>query len=107
MESLPQVLSSTQRLCGFLNLASTLAGMNMDAIVRLGHILKDMAAAGPNGIACAKFVAFCNAPEDNPFYGRGLPRRGRGRRGPERGHQRAGRGAGGGGQAPPTPTSPS
>jgi len=67
MESLPQVLSSTQRLCGFLNLASTLAGMNMDAIVRLGHILKDMAAAGPNGIACAKFVAFCNAPEDNPF----------------------------------------
>ena len=67
MESLPQVLSSTQRLCGFLNLASTLAGMNMDAIVRLGHILKDMASAGPNGIACAKFVAFCNAPEDNPF----------------------------------------
>ena len=67
MESLPSVLGSTQRLCGFLNLASTLAGMNMDAIVRLGHILKDMACAAPKGLACAKFVAFCNAPEDNPF----------------------------------------
>lgn len=67
MESLPQVLGGTQRLCGFLNLATTLAGMNMDAIVRLGHILKDMAAAADKGIACAKFVAFCNAPEDNPF----------------------------------------
>ncbi|BEQ14827.1 PFL family protein [Desulfoferula mesophila] len=67
MESLPEVLGSTQRLCGFLNLASTLAGMNMDAIARLGHILKDMAAAADNAVACAKFVAFCNAPEDNPF----------------------------------------
>jgi hypothetical protein len=67
MESLPAALSSTNRLCGFLNLASTAAGINMDAIARLGHILKDMAAAAPMGIACAKFVAFANAPEDNPF----------------------------------------
>ncbi|MCB2226129.1 MAG: PFL family protein [Desulfarculaceae bacterium] len=67
MESLPQVLGNTQRICGFLNLASTKAGMNLDAIARLGHILKDMAAAADKGIACAKFVAFANAPEDNPF----------------------------------------
>jgi len=67
MEALPQALGSTQRLCGFLNLASTSAGMNMDAIARLGHILKDMAAAAPLGLACAKFVAFANAPSDNPF----------------------------------------
>ena len=67
MESLPEALGTTQRICGFLNLASTAAGMNLDAIARLGHILKDMAAAAPLGIACAKFVAFANAPEDNPF----------------------------------------
>lgn len=67
MESLPQVLGQTQRLCGFLNLASTAAGLNLDAIARLGRILKDMAAAAPKGLACAKFVAFANAPEDNPF----------------------------------------
>ena len=67
MESLPQVLGSTERLCGFLNLASTKAGMNLDAIARLGHILKDMAVAADKAIACAKFVAFANAPEDNPF----------------------------------------
>lgn len=67
MESLPETLSATERICGFLNLASTAAGLNLDAIARLGHILKDMAAATENSIACAKFVAFANAPEDNPF----------------------------------------
>ncbi len=67
MESLPQALATTSRLCGFLNLASTSAGINMDAIARLGHILKDMAGASENALACAKFVAFANAPEDNPF----------------------------------------
>jgi len=67
MESLPRALSVTQRLCGFLNLATTRAGMNLDAIARLGELLLEMAAAAPQGIACAKFVAFANAPEDNPF----------------------------------------
>jgi uncharacterized protein (UPF0210 family) len=67
MESLPEALGNTARLCGFLNLASTKAGMNLDAIARLGHILKDMAQAAEMGLACAKFVAFANAPEDNPF----------------------------------------
>jgi uncharacterized protein (UPF0210 family) len=67
MESLPQVLNNTERICGFLNLASTVAGMNFDAIARLGHLLLKMAHGSENGIACAKFVAFANAPEDNPF----------------------------------------
>jgi len=67
MESLPVCLSQTQRICGFLNLASSAAGMNLDAVARTGELLKDMAAATPNAIACAKFVAFANAPEDNPF----------------------------------------
>lgn len=67
MEALPEVLCCTERLCGFINLASTKAGMNMDAINRMGHILKDMALGAPKGIACAKMVSFANAPEDNPF----------------------------------------
>ena len=67
LESLPQTLSQTERVCGFANMASTSAGLNLDAVARLGHLLKDMAAASENGIACAKFVAFANAPEDNPF----------------------------------------
>lgn len=67
MESLPRALGATERLCGFLNLATTRAGMNLDAIAHLGELLLDMARAAPQGIACAKFVAFANAPEDNPF----------------------------------------
>ncbi len=67
INALPEVLCQTQRLCGFVNLASTKAGMNMDAIARMGQVLKDMAAGAPKGIACAKLVCFANAPEDNPF----------------------------------------
>jgi uncharacterized protein (UPF0210 family) len=67
LESLPQVLSRTERLCAFANLASYRAGMNMDAVRQVGCLLKEMAAASPKAIACAKFVAFANAPEDNPF----------------------------------------
>lgn len=67
MEALPVCLSQTNRICGFLNLASTSAGMNLDAVARLGHVLKDMAATSDDALACAKFVAFANAPEDNPF----------------------------------------
>jgi hypothetical protein len=67
MESLPRALNDTSRLCGFLNLASTSAGLNLDAVSRLGELLLKMAHGSDNGIACAKFVAFANAPEDNPF----------------------------------------
>ncbi|MCB2185795.1 MAG: PFL family protein [Deltaproteobacteria bacterium] len=67
MEALPAALGETSRLCGFLNLASTRAGLNLDACARLGRLLPKMAAAAPQGLACAKFVAFANAPEDNPF----------------------------------------
>lgn len=67
MESLPEVLSKTERVCGFLNLGSTAAGMNLDAVIALGQILKEVAEKSGNGIGCTKFVAFVNAPEDNPF----------------------------------------
>lgn len=67
MESIPEALAQTQRVCGFLNLASTLAGMNMTAISDFGHTLKKLAANTKNGIGCAKIAVFANVPEDNPF----------------------------------------
>lgn len=65
--SLPEVLSSTERVCAFLNVASTVSGMNMDAVISLGKTLKEIARKTRNGIGCARFVVFANAPEDNPF----------------------------------------
>jgi len=67
MDSLPDMLSSTERVCAFLNVASTVSGMNMDAIIKIGNILKDIAGKTDNGIGCTKFAVFSNAPEDNPF----------------------------------------
>ena len=67
IEALPQALAKTQRICGFLNLASTRAGINMNAVARMGHIIKDLAGRAPNGIGCAKIAVFANVPEDNPF----------------------------------------
>ncbi len=67
IDAIPEALSKTQRVCGFLNLASTLAGINMDAIVKVGHVIKDLAHRSENGIGCAKIAVFANVPEDNPF----------------------------------------
>ncbi len=67
MDSIPEALSQTQRLCGFLNMASTAAGMNMTAIAAFGEILKQLARRTKNGIGCAKIAVFANVPEDNPF----------------------------------------
>jgi len=65
--SLPEMLSSTERVCAFLNVGSTVSGMNMDAVIRLGKTLKEIASRTENGVGCARFVVFSNAPEDNPF----------------------------------------
>ncbi len=67
INAIPEALSKTKRVCGFLNLASSIAGMNMTAIEKVGHVLKDLAAASKNGIGCAKIAVFANVPEDNPF----------------------------------------
>ncbi len=69
MEALPEALSSTERVCASVNVASTKAGINMDAIARMGEIIRDTAyRTRDNGsIGCAKLVVFANAPEDNPF----------------------------------------
>ena len=67
INAIPQALTQTQRVCGFLNLASTRAGINMTAVAKFGHTLKKLAAAGKDGIGCAKIAVFANVPEDNPF----------------------------------------
>ena len=69
IEALPDVMATTRRVCSSVNVASTRAGINMDAVLRMGHIVKRTAEAtkGERGIGCAKLVVFANAPEDNPF----------------------------------------
>ena len=69
LDSIPEALSSTERLCGSVNAATTRAGINMDAVARVGSVIKDAAELTRDrfGIACAKFVCFANAVEDNPF----------------------------------------
>jgi len=69
LNSIPEALSSTQRLCSSVNAATTRAGINMDAVAHVGKIIKEAAerTRDQGGIACAKFVCFANAVEDNPF----------------------------------------
>ena len=67
--SIPEVLSTTERLCSSVNVGSTRAGINMNAVREMGEIIKKTAAltADTDGLGCAKLVVFCNAVEDNPF----------------------------------------
>jgi uncharacterized protein (UPF0210 family) len=67
IDAIPSALSQTKRVCGFLNLASTRAGINMNAVERFGYTLKDLAARTKDGIGCTKIAVFANVPEDNPF----------------------------------------
>lgn len=69
MMSLPQALSETEKVCSSVNVGSTKAGINMDAVALLGKMIRKTAevTADRECIGCAKFVALCNAPEDNPF----------------------------------------
>jgi len=69
MDSIPEVLSQTQRVCSSINVASTKAGINMEAIMRLGGLIKEAALKTKerSGFACAKLCIFANIPEDNPF----------------------------------------
>jgi uncharacterized protein (UPF0210 family) len=69
IDSIPEALSTTERLCSSLNVATTRAGINMDAVRRVGSLIKEAAerTREQGGLACAKFVCFANAVEDNPF----------------------------------------
>jgi len=67
--SIPEALAVTDRVCSSVNVASTRAGINMDAVRWMGEIIKEAAArtADRDGFGCAKLVVFANAVEDNPF----------------------------------------
>ncbi len=69
IESIPYALAATERVCSSVNVASTKAGINMDAVRQMGGIVKQTAelTAHKGGIGCAKLVVFANAVEDNPF----------------------------------------
>ncbi|WP_434511264.1 PFL family protein [Desulfitobacterium sp. AusDCA] len=67
--SIPQALAETDFVCSSVNIGSTKAGINMDAVYKMGQTVLESArlTADKDGIAAAKLVVFCNAPEDNPF----------------------------------------
>ncbi|MDR1862568.1 MAG: DUF711 family protein, partial [Treponema sp.] len=69
VDSIPRALAATERVCASVNVASTKSGINMDAVRRMGEVIKAAAqeTAGRDGLGCAKLVVLCNAPEDNPF----------------------------------------
>ena len=69
IESIPEALSSTKKICSSINVASSKAGINMDAVLKMSKIIKETAnlTAKEDGIGAAKLVCFCNAPNDNPF----------------------------------------
>lgn len=69
MDSIPQALAETQRVCSSVALGTTRAGINMDAVRRFSEIVLATAAATAEqgGLGCAKLVCFCNPVEDNPF----------------------------------------
>lgn len=69
VESIPEALAVTERVCSSVNVATTKAGINMDAVTDMGRIIKELAdkTQDKGAFGCAKLVVFANAPEDNPF----------------------------------------
>ncbi|QIB69095.1 PFL family protein [Aminipila butyrica] len=69
IESIPRALAETDFVCSSVNVGTTKAGINMDAVKLMGRIVKEAAEATKENqcIGAAKLVVFCNAPEDNPF----------------------------------------
>ena len=69
IRSIPKALAETELICSSVNVGSTKTGINMDAVRLLGDIIKEAAELTKerDSLGCAKFVALCNAPDDNPF----------------------------------------
>lgn len=69
IDAIPEALSVTERVCSSVSIGTTKSGINMDAVRKMGTIIKDAAerTKDQNGLACAKLVVFCNPVEDNPF----------------------------------------
>ena len=67
--SIPEALARTELVCSSVNVGSTRAGINMDAVAQMGRVIKETAhlTRDRDGLGCAKLVVFCNAVEDNPF----------------------------------------
>lgn len=69
IQSIPEALAVTERVCSSVNLGSTKTGINMDCVREMGEIIKQAAqlTADRDALGCAKLVVFCNVPGDNPF----------------------------------------
>ncbi len=69
LHSIPEVLAETEKLCASVNVGSTRAGINMNAVREMGSIIKETAqkTKDRDGLGCAKLVVFANAVDDNPF----------------------------------------
>lgn len=69
INSIPQALACTERVCSSVNVGSTKTGINMDAVKLMGEIVRKTAeyTKEQDSLGCAKLVVFCNAPDDNPF----------------------------------------
>lgn len=69
IKAIPEALARTERVCSSVNIGTSRAGINMDAVKTMGEVIKTTAekTADAGGIGCAKLVVFCNVPEDNPF----------------------------------------
>jgi uncharacterized protein (UPF0210 family) len=69
IDSIPEALAVTEYVCSSVNLGSTKTGINMDAVRRMGQVIKETAemTKEQDSLGCAKLVVFCNAPDDNPF----------------------------------------
>lgn len=67
--SIPEALATTDIVCSSVGIGSTKAGINMDAVAEMGHVVKETArlTADRDALGCAKLVIFCNPVEDNPF----------------------------------------
>ena len=69
IDAIPEALSKTTKVCSSVNVATTKAGINMDAVKKMGEVVKETAylTRDNDSIGCAKLVVFSNIPEDNPF----------------------------------------
>jgi len=69
IQTIPRALAETERVCASVNVATTKAGINMDAVYLMGKVIKETAekTREKDGLGCAKLVTFANVPEDNPF----------------------------------------
>ncbi len=67
IEAIPETLAQTEKLCASVNLASSKAGINMDAVLKMADIIKKTAHLTKDGVGAAKLVCFCNSASDNPF----------------------------------------